>query len=905
MKQLNKLFPLILTGVFLSIIGWNNFTSPENSSITNFYYYKDSLFYLNLKPDMLFIKLKENISVNEFNNIVGEYGNTAEGYSYEKNGVNQFISLRSPLDNVSLKNAATQLVNNPLVEYASPVFSPDRGKTLIGAENEVIVQFKAGITENEVYSFIGSKGFTVKQVLTLSGGASYVLTVPSNIFSLDAANDIYRSGIVNWSEPNLFFTNLLCYVPNDPFFNMQWSAINSSNNIPGGITGTVDCDMDLDSAWNVTLGIGNCKIAISDTGVDTLHEDLAANMVVGSGFDFYNNDPYAFDDYGHGTCCAGIVAAVGNNSTGISGVAPGCKLIPVKWLSASGNGNYTGAVNATVWSYQKGAWIISNSWGFVGGASSALDQAITDAATFGRSGKGTLFVVAAGNENGAMRYPANTHPRVLVVGGISPCNQRKSPSSCDLEGFWGASYGSNLDIVAPCVKIYATDITGSGGFTGTNYDDQFNGTSSATPNAAGVCGLMLSKDSSMTWDSVRAKIDRSAEKRGAYSYTSVGKYAFLGNIWNNEMGYGLINARLALDLLNPPAANDVSVGPFLSLPAQFVVNSVYSIRAKFTNLGTNNQTNVPTRFTVNGIQVGIGNIANLPSGAVDSAVFPWNPTITGQFTLKIFSALGVDQNRGNDTVTAVVTVVPEGTVITQGAFCRNSLNKAILDNSTVYDTITLNILNSFNVTDANVIIDTVIHTYDADMGFTISHLSLNAVIIDHVGVSGDNFIGTVLNDSAITPIANGTAPFTGSFKPSSALSVFNNNPVNGTWILAINDNGPGDTGTLKAWCLQVTYQTLLGGLQTVEIPNYYSLSQNYPNPFNPVTTIKYGIPKAGNVTLKIYDLLGREVAVLVNETRQPGFYTIDFNATNYASGIYLYKIESGSFSDVKKMMLIK
>jgi hypothetical protein len=191
------------------------------------------------------------------------------------------------------------------------------------------------------------------------------------------------------------------------------------------------------------------------------------------------------------------------------------------------------------------------------------------------------------------------------------------------------------------------------------------------------------------------------------------------------------------------------------------------------------------------------------------------------------------------------------------------------------------------------------------MGFSLSHLAANVTIINHVGGGGDNFINTVLNDSASTPISSGTAPFTGTFQPSSPLTPYNNNPVNGIWVLAINDNASADQGTLRAWCIQVTYETLLGGIQTAEVPNQFYLNQNYPNPFNPVTTIKYGIPKSANVTLKIYDMLGREVTTLVNEKKDPGTYNVEFDATNFASGLYLYKITAGDFSAVKKMMLIK
>ena len=88
-------------------------------------------------------------------------------------------------------------------------------------------------------------------------------------------------------------------------------------------------------------------------------------------------------------------------------------------------------------------------------------------------------------------------------------------------------------------------------------------------------------------------------------------------------------------------------------------------------------------------------------------------------------------------------------------------------------------------------------------------------------------------------------------------------------------------------------------------PHTYSLSQNYPNPFNPLTQIEFSIKEAGNVKLTIYDILGREVQILVNEEMAAGSYKTQFDAANLASGIYFYRIESGKFNSLKKMMLLK
>ena len=93
--------------------------------------------------------------------------------------------------------------------------------------------------------------------------------------------------------------------------------------------------------------------------------------------------------------------------------------------------------------------------------------------------------------------------------------------------------------------------------------------------------------------------------------------------------------------------------------------------------------------------------------------------------------------------------------------------------------------------------------------------------------------------------------------------------------------------------------------QYTGVPTKYELSQNYPNPFNPVTKINFALPKQGFVTLKIYDVLGREVRTLVNEVKSAGQYSVDFNASEFASGVYFYKLETNGFSNIKRMMLIK
>jgi len=252
-------------------------------------------------------------------------------------------------------------------------------------------------------------------------------------------------------------------------------------------------------------------------------------------------------------------------------------------------------------------------------------------------------------------------------------------------------------------------------------------------------------------------------------------------------------------------------------------------------------------------------------------------------------------------------------------FSRNGLNKPISDNQNTYDTIIVtNDLLSDYLADVNLLIDTVIHTNDADLEMYLIHQGVTDTAVYQVGGNGDNFIGTILDDGASIPIINGTAPFTGSYKPVKPLSQFVNLEPAGVWILRIYDRAAGNTGTLKAWGLSVIISNTPIGIRNISnvIPEIYALFQNYPNPFNPTTKIKFDIPVSsmsfpnapiGNplLVLKVFDLLGREIATLVNEQLAPGTYEVTFDGNNYSSGIYFYQLKTNDFCETKKLILLK
>jgi hypothetical protein len=107
------------------------------------------------------------------------------------------------------------------------------------------------------------------------------------------------------------------------------------------------------------------------------------------------------------------------------------------------------------------------------------------------------------------------------------------------------------------------------------------------------------------------------------------------------------------------------------------------------------------------------------------------------------------------------------------------------------------------------------------------------------------------------------------------------------------------------WAPAIGYGSIVGVETEITVPENYVLYQSYPNPFNPATTIKYSIPKSSIVSLRVYDILGREVEVLLDEHKQAGSYSVQFNASRFASGVYFYRLQAGSFIETKKMILMK
>ncbi|MCU7543294.1 S8 family serine peptidase [Riemerella anatipestifer] len=440
----------------------------------------------------------------------------------------------------------------------------------------------------EKWNFIVEENKFEKGVFLLSSNTY----TTEEIFSI--VNELQYKNEVEFAEPN--FIRLLVPHTNDPYFNSQWAIKNQGYN--NGIFGA---DMKVEDAWNYSTGNG-IKVAIIDEGVDLNHPDLLPNLL--SGYDATGNNsgggPSGND--AHGTACAGIVATVANNNIGTTGVAYNAKIIPVRIAYTSGGSwvtSDTTIANGINWAWQNGADVLSNSWGG-GSYSSTIVNAINNAVANGRNGKGSVVLFSSGNNNSTVSFPA-TQGNVIAVGASSMCDERKTPTSCDGEFWWGSNFGNSLDVVAPGVKIYTTDISGSLGYNLGDYQSDFNGTSSACPNVAGVVALILSANPNLTQQEARDILERNTDKVGGYSYFNNSNQP--NGTWNNEMGYGRVNALKAVEdvffnsvVLN---GNSSTCNSQQTYTLSQVPNNISPVWTHSSNLTKNNETSSSITVTPN------------------------------------------------------------------------------------------------------------------------------------------------------------------------------------------------------------------------------------------------------------------------------------------------------------------
>lgn len=627
------------------------------SQTTTYYHSTEGKIRLNLSTKKIIVKFVEGISFEEQSRIL----------KTEKNILPLTADMLLPAPKVTLavlepgtsiaklNQILTQLNFSDKVLYAHPFYEFEDG-TLQGVTEYVLVRLKQtgdfpllrGLADMYNISITQQNEFDV-QLYHLATDKN------SNGNALTIANELYETGLFDYAEPD-FLRLMKKLTTNDPFVNNQWSLNNSGSNTSsyGGVAGA---DMKVFDAWMYQTGSTNVKVAVLDEGVDLNHPDLIANLEPGYDASGQGSAGGPSGNDAHGTACAGIVAATGNNAQGISGVAYNCRIVPVRIAYSDANGDWVTSNswigNAINWSWQNaGADVLSNSWGG-GGSSFTINTAIGNAIINGRNGLGSPVLFAAGNDNGAVSYPA-TQSNTIAVAAMSMCHERKSPTSCDNESWWGSNFGENVDIAAPGVKIYATDISGSAGYSSGDYVSGFNGTSSATPNAAGVMALLLSSNSSLTEQQARYALESTCDKVGGYAYNT-GVTGQPNGSWSNDLGYGCINALNALMTVTPSNENDAGIMQIV-YPTVALCGTTVSPVVTLRNNGTNTLTSTTINYQIdNGTTHTFNWTGALASTQLEEVNLPAIPVQSGVHLLSAFTSNPngqIDSNQNNDEATS-------------------------------------------------------------------------------------------------------------------------------------------------------------------------------------------------------------------------------------------------------------
>lgn len=423
---------------------------------------------------------------------------------------------------------------------------------------EVAVRFGRTVPPATRRKILADRGFVVRRRNAFVRD-QVVVYHPDRRYSgeelLDIANAWTGLDEVVFATPNFVSQYWRVALPRIP--SAQWHLVNKGT---GGAR--KDEDVDAREAWRITRGKRSVVVAVLDDGVDIDHPNLRSRIwknpdhsaADARGRDFFlaDDDPghfdprpklfrYPFDQMPgndiHGTPCAGVIAAAGRDG-GAVGIAPGCRVLPVKIFHADEFAADERVADALRWAAQHAA-ILSCSWS--GGYGSDLHQALEDVAQGGRGGLGTLVFCAAGNEDGSpVGYPARD-ANAIAVGASTDTGARASYSNV----------GPELAFVAPSSGgvrgIYTTDVSlpgrgfnvgavAAGGRDGLHTND-FGGTSSATPLAAGVAALVLSARPDLRASEVRDVMQSTCDRIGG-GYDANGRSV--------EFGCGRVNAGKAV-----------------------------------------------------------------------------------------------------------------------------------------------------------------------------------------------------------------------------------------------------------------------------------------------------------------------------------------------------------------------
>ncbi len=420
-------------------------------------------------------------------------------------------------DDSDTQAASDTLTHQSSIANALPVMEDDEGLTRYFMPDEFTVQFSDGVDDQQARQIIDDAGCRIVEKQRTPG--YYTLSVPENRGLFETLREFSSMKEVAFAEPSEVGFDDELYLPDDTEFPKLWGLHNVGQAV-NGTSGAADSDIDAPHAWDIERGDRNVIVAVVDTGCDLDHPDLVSNLLSrgSEDWDFADPDDEVPEDSGsHGTHVSGTVSAV-DNTSGVVGVAPRCRVMPLRVNLTSGfNANRADAINYVAdqaKAHTGRRYVINCSWK-MSGNHTGVHNAIINAVN-----KNVVVCFAAGNADRNIdvtpQYPA-VYPEVIAVAATDQRDERA----------WFSNYGKKVDVSAPGVNIYST-------VPGSNHGYK-NGTSMASPHVAGLAALIWSRNPDLSNADVRKIIEDTCDNIDAKNLE-----------FSGLLGKGRINAYRAL-----------------------------------------------------------------------------------------------------------------------------------------------------------------------------------------------------------------------------------------------------------------------------------------------------------------------------------------------------------------------
>ena len=484
-----------------------------------------------------------------------------------------------------LEAAMVQARSSQNIVFTSHVYKlRDNPGTFVYLSDQITIEFATGINEKKISTIAAEFGLVKdKRVVGLANTFVFLVTKQAIENPIKIANRLIGFSEILAAEANIIIQKEAHYKPQEPLYPQQWYL-----NHNGGNLLALGAHIDVEKAWDVTRGVRSVVVAVVDDSFDLDHPDFQGIGKIVAPRDLKENDflPLPNEkETSHGTACAGIVLAE-ENGIGITGVAPGCTLMPIR---TTGYLDDESIEEIFEWAINRGASVISCSWGAsaVYFPLSLRQRAVMNrAATEGRDGKGCVILFAAGNANRPINGTINErgwiknvlrgntkwlngfalHPDVITVSAATSMNKKAAysnwgrnisvcaPSNNALPGMWFQETG--FIYTQPSIRqpvygrgMLTTDQLGTAGYDKSNFTSNFGGTSSATPVVAGVAALILSVNPNLTAKQVKHILEETADKivdpdPDPQLNLRLGTYDENGH--SQWFGYGKVNAAKAV-----------------------------------------------------------------------------------------------------------------------------------------------------------------------------------------------------------------------------------------------------------------------------------------------------------------------------------------------------------------------